>query len=319
MDVLSDVLDTVKLTSTVFVRTALNPPWGLRARPRDHFAFHVVSSGRCWLEVDGMAPFEVGAGDALVISPGRGHALRSDPDAPARYVEELLAEGALCREPDGTDATSTQLVCGSFRFDEMRGGALHALLPPVLHVRPSRPEFGPSAGHVDDQLPGRWLAQTLDLLAYESFADRPGNATVLNRLCDALFIYLVRSHLSTSPKLGPAWTCGLEDRQIGEALRLMHEQAGHPWNVPKLAAHVGMSRSAFAARFAYLVGETPIRYLMRWRAQKAASMLRGSERSIESIASHVGYDSAVAFSKAFKRSIGVPPGAYRRQRPEDHQ
>ena len=40
MDVLSDVLDTVRLSSTVFVRTEMSPPWGIRSKPREHFAFH---------------------------------------------------------------------------------------------------------------------------------------------------------------------------------------------------------------------------------------------------------------------------------------
>ena len=74
-----------------------------------------------------------------------------------------------------------------------------------------------------------------------------------------------------------------------------------------------MSRSAFAAHFAKVVGEAPIEYLIRWRLRKAASMLRAGTAGIAEIAANVGYDSEAAFSKAFKRSIGVTPGAFRKR------
>jgi AraC family transcriptional regulator, alkane utilization regulator len=52
--------------------------------------------------------------------------------------------------------------------------------------------------------------------------------------------------------------------------------------------------------------------LIAWRTSKAASLLRGSQESIAAIALRVGYDSEAAFNKAFKRTLGVTPGAYRR-------
>ena len=86
------------------------------------------------------------------------------------------------------------------------------------------------------------------------------------------------------------------------------------WTVADLAQRAGMSRSAFAAHFAKIVGEAPIEYLIRWRLRKAATMLRASTAGIAEIAANVGYDSEAAFSKAFKRSIGVTPGAFRTRR-----
>jgi transcriptional regulator GlxA family with amidase domain len=137
---------------------------------------------------------------------------------------------------------------------------------------------------------------------------------VANRLCDALFVYLLRSHLTArAGDAAASWLRGLDDPQIRAALTLMHERPEHAWSVAALAAGVGMSRAAFAARFTALVGQTPIRYLTQWRMQKAATLLRTERRSIESIARHVGYESPVAFAKTFKRVTGRPPGAYRRR------
>jgi len=294
MDVLSDVLDTVRLTSTVFVRTELTPPWGIRAKPGPYFAFHVLSRGRAWLEVDGLPPTELAAGDVVVLAPGRGHSLRDSLDSPLCDIEDLLATGGL----DCAAGGGTQLVCGSFEFAQQHGNALLPVLPVVLHARELANEVGP------------WLAQTIKLLTYESFTTRPGTATVLNRLCDALFVYLLRSYLAGHPDAN--WLRALEDPQIGAALQLMHAEPGRPWRVPTLATHVGMSRSAFAARFSDLVGDTPMNYLTRWRLQKAAALLRESTISIDDIATQIGYDSPAAFGKAFRRTIGTPPATYRR-------
>jgi AraC-like DNA-binding protein len=92
----------------------------------------------------------------------------------------------------------------------------------------------------------------------------------------------------------------------------MHGDPSHDWTIESLAKSVGMSRSAFAARFAELVGEPPLHYLTHWRMTKAAQQLRESDVSIPAIASQVGYRSSAAFMKAFTRAQGVGPGAYRR-------
>jgi len=301
LDVLSDVLDTVRLTSTVFAQAELNESWGIRAKPREHFAFHVISRGSCWLEVDGLAPIEIAAGEVVVLAPGRGHSVRSDPNSPVRDISELMAAGALCRAVDGESGVATRLVCGSFSFEGSRGNLLLPVLPVVLHVREPPTDVGP------------WLAQTLKLLSHESFEQGPGSATVVNRLCDALFVYVLRSHLASLPTRESNWLRALEEPQIGAALGLMHDEPARAWSVPTLASGVGMSRSAFAARFTELVGEPPMRYLMQWRLQKAAAMLRAGNASTDEIASHVGYESTIAFSKAFKREIGLAPAHYRRQ------
>lgn len=295
MDVVSDVLDTVRLTSTVFVRTGLSAPWGMSNRPPT-YAFHIVSGAGCQLEVDGVEPVDLADGDVVVIPPGPRHSLRSGPDAIVRDVRDMLADGSLCANPDG----DTQLVCGAFRFDGASGSSLSALLPPLLHFTSDGPGVGP------------WLAETVELLTVESFVEQPGQSTVLNRMCDALFVYLLRAYLAEGSGPEASWLRALSDPKIGAALGLMHEDPYRAWSVPVLAAEVGMSRSAFAARFARLVGDTPIGYLIKWRVQKAAAMLRSAPHSVEEIAARVGYDSVGAFSKAFKRSVGVSPGAYRR-------
>ena len=303
MDVLSDMLSAVRLESSVFAWTRLSAPWGIRAGARDHFAFHIVTRGRAHLEVDGMTSREVEAGDVVVLGPGHGHVLRDRPGSPARGLEEMLADGSFSAEatPDGTsDRAATQVICGCFRFADNRGNRLLDALPGMIHIRETAEGVG------------ALLAQTVRLLAHESFADRPGTATVVNRLCDALFIYILRSHLAAGSATGSNWLRALVDPDVGPAIRLIHSDVSADWTVARLAAGVGMSRSAFAARFTRVVGEAPRHYLTSLRLQRAAEMLRNGGTDIDRVAERVGYESVAAFSKAFKRAMGVAPGAYRR-------
>ncbi|WP_049767515.1 helix-turn-helix transcriptional regulator [Roseiflexus sp. RS-1] len=92
----------------------------------------------------------------------------------------------------------------------------------------------------------------------------------------------------------------------------MHAQPHHAWQVASLARALACSRSTFASRFTALVGEPPMEYLTRWRMQIASRLLiEDPSLRIGDIAARVGYRSEAAFSKAFKRLMGVAPIAYR--------
>jgi AraC-like DNA-binding protein len=299
MDVLSDVLDTVRLEGRVFGAVELAPPWGLAAAPRDVFVFHVVVRGNAWLEVDGGEPVPVGAGDVVLLARGLAHTLRDTPTSPTEPLEQWIRSGRFAVAPRGLPGT-THLLCGGFRFEDPRRDVLLAALPPVVHTHELASDVGP------------WLAHTVKLLAHEAGRDHPGGETVVGRLCEALFVYVIRSVLERMPDRDASWLRGLADPHVGRALRLLHAEPSAPWTVADLAAKVGMSRSAFAERFTAVVGESPMQYLVRWRIEKAAGLLRAGETGLAEIAARVGYESDAAFSKAFKRSMGVAPGAYRR-------
>lgn len=306
MDVLSDVLDTVRVERGMLFQTELCAPWGIRAASRENLAFHVITRGHCWLTVDGLdEPLAVESGDVVVLGPGRAHTLRDAPDTPARDIEDLLADGAFCRigevpaEPEPAGTSRTQVVCGWFTFADPRSDLLLAELPPVLHAKQQATDAG------------SWLFQTVKMLSYESLNHQPGMSTVINRLCDALFVYVLRVHLAELPPGRPSWLRALVDPQVGSALALVHTSPAAPWTVDKLASDAGMSRSAFSARFTKIVGESPMQYLAQWRLRKAAAILRDSDLDLTAVATRTGYASAAAFSKAFAREYGIAPGAYR--------
>jgi AraC-like DNA-binding protein len=199
----------------------------------------------------------------------------------------------------GGGGTVSQFICGSFLFENAAGSPLLALLPPLIHVRRSESE------------PAEWLASTLQLLAYEARQTRPGAKAVISLLTEIIFVQAVRAWMEDQPAGEGGWLRALRDPQIGAALELIHRAPERSWSVAALAREVAMSRSPFAARFTALVGEPPLAYLTRWRMHRAARLLQSDHLTVSEIAELVGYESAAAFSKAFKRRFGVPPGAHR--------
>lgn len=302
MDVLSDVLQTFRLRSSVFAMTELAAPWGMSTAGIPQSIFHIILRGTGWLEVDGARATQVDAGDVVLVAPRRPHTLRDSPRSRVRPIEQLLAEGAFApgRKPPAGRAT-TQLMCGCFEVDDTGIAMLLGALPPVIHLR-------------DMEHAGQWLEHTVKLMSYEAARERPGSETIVNRLCDALFVYVVRGVIESMTSADANWLRGLSDPKIGAALRLMHDRPADRWSVAALAGTVGLSRSGFALRFAELVGESPMRYLTRWRVQKAVEMLRAGDPSLAEVAARVGYDSESSFHKAFKRTLGVAPSAHRRRR-----
>jgi AraC-like DNA-binding protein len=158
----------------------------------------------------------------------------------------------------------------------------------------------------------RWLEANLQFVASEMAAGEPGFETIVSRLADILVVQAVRAHVAQTGGGCKGWLRALVDPQISRALSLIHEKPEDDWTVESLASKVGMSRSAFAARFAQLVEEPPLTYLTRWRMQKASRLLETSPAGVAEVAKRVGYDAEAAFSKAFKRWIGVARIAARR-------
>jgi AraC-like DNA-binding protein len=133
-----------------------------------------------------------------------------------------------------------------------------------------------------------------------------------------MFLDLVRRYVETLPEQSMGWLAGLKDRYVGRALSLMHGQPGRDWTLDQLAKDVGLSRSSFAARFTARIGIAPIQYLQRWRLQLAASRLLDGNAMIATVAADAGYESEAAFSRAFKKMVGVPPAEWRDSRTSPH-
>jgi len=307
MDVLTDVLESIHVRSLIVGRLEFTAPWGLRMT-RGRPGFYVVTRGTCWLEVEGLdAPIQLGGGDLVVLPRGQAHVIRDSRRTralPAADVLKSCTPHKTC-QPGGVfqyggGGARTTMVGGCFRVDDATSNPLIRSLPPIIHVQG------------DGGTPVEWLEATLQFVAAEMASGQPGAETVVSRLADILFVQAVRAHLVQMRDHASGWLRALVDPQIGQALALIHEHPEEAWTVATLAERVGMSRSAFAARFTELAEEPPLTYLTRWRMTKASRLLRNGTSSLGEISGQVGYEAEAAFSKAFKRWHGIAPGMFRK-------
>src|SRR5258706_112441 len=158
------------------------------------------------------------------------------------------------------------------------------------------------------------LPDPLPLTGGHCFLPAPGAEVMVNRPADILVLQCVRAHITYgSENCKSGWLRAIFDPKIGAALKAMHEQVENPWTVAALASAAGLSRSAFALRFKELLRETPLEYLTNWRMYKATGFLQDGDKKLFEVAKSVGYDSDAAFSKAFKRVLGVTPREHKRR------
>ncbi|HUQ54596.1 AraC family transcriptional regulator [Lentzea sp.] len=295
-DALGEALHLLRMSGTFYCRTELSEPWGLTMPDMtDCLWFHVLTSGRCDVEVDG-AVTVLEPGDVLLVPGGQGHRLfHGDAESPlvTTLPQTFETENYAILHHGGGGAV-THLVCGAVRFDDPAAKHLVDVLPNVLHVR-----------QADD------MRATIDLMSTEARTLRPGGEAVITRLADVLVIQTIRSWLANDPAARTGWLGALQDQQIGQALALIHRDPAQPWTVERLAHQTAMSRSAFAARFTDLVGEPAMRYVTRWRMHVAVNRLRNRDSTVSEVARGLGYESEAAFSRAFKRVVGVSPGQAR--------
>jgi AraC-like DNA-binding protein len=316
VDTLSDVLGAIRLKGAIYFTVDASSHWVAEAPAAREIAavilpgtqhlmeYHVVTSGSCWGGIAGEEPVRLSAGDVIVFPQGDPHVLSSVPglrSSPQMKVyEQALGPELFTLSVGEGGPQKTGLLCGFLGCDVRPFNALLETLPRMLHVR---------------QSPGRRdgpLSQLIGLAISEAEKKRMGGQCMLTRISELMFIEVVRLHLE---EMGPdqrGWLAGLRDQQVGRALSLLHTKTAHSWTLEELAQEAGLSRSTFAERFNQLVGRPPMQYLAQWRMQIAAAHLSRGDSTVADVAMKVGYESEAAFSRTFKRLVGIPPGSWRR-------
>ena len=325
-DTLSDVLRAVRLRGSVFFNISGGSHWAAEAPPSKEIApllmpgaehvieYHAVTRGSCWAGIPDGPWVQLGEGDVVVFPQGDAHVVASAPrmrgstdhawltqvgsDA---YPLQVAYDGehATHPSPPSSDADAT-LVCGFLGCDLRPFNPLFSALPRLLHLRANAANA--------------WMARFIQQAVTESRARRPGAEAMLARMSEMMFVDAVRRYADELPSGASGWLAALGDRFVGHALRLIHEDPAHEWTIEEIGQRVGLSRSTLHERFVELIGMPPIQYLAQWRMQSAGRLLLETHAPIASIALDVGYDSEAAFSRAFKRLVGKPPAAWRRER-----
>ena len=316
-DPLSDVLRSVRLTGATYFLVQGSSPWVAEAPAARAIAdrilpgvahvleYHAITAGACFGGIVGEEPVRLEEGDVIVFPHGDPHVLSSAPGMRAPPILEIYRRDPADQLPTvvtvgGGGPERAEIVCGFLGCDVGPSHPLVATLPRMLRAR--------------DRDEGGLLRSFMQVAVEESRRKRLGGEGMLARMSELMFIEVVRRYLESLPAARIGWLAGLRDEHVGRALALLHERPAQPWSLEALARRTGLSRSALAERFTSLVGVAPMRYLARWRMQLAAGLLADGSANVAAVAYETGYASEAAFSRAFKRELGIPPAEWRRQR-----
>lgn len=304
-DLINELLRGMRLRGVEYRRIQAGPPFGLGFADKPGYAwFHFLAAGNAVLRMDDGPLYELSAGNAVFISHGAGHQLLSSPDVAVQDIDSLDAaplgdavsavEAGL--EGDVAPAALFFSACMEFELGSIQG--LGKLMPGLMLIDARGQRY-----------PG--LMPILATMEREVSAARVGFAGILARLADVVAAMVVRGWVECACSNASGLVAALRDPRLARALLALHQQPGRDWSVAQLAAQCHTSRSVFADRFQATIGIPPLRYATELRMRLASQWLTLERLSIEEVAQRLGYTSQAAFSRAFKRITGQPPGASR--------
>lgn len=303
MDALTDILNTLRLSSSLYFRTELTSPWGVEVPAKDKVArFHIVIRGQCWLEVDNDEGMYMSHGDLVVIPHGVSHKLADSPTTTIQPLADVLEQVSYVGKGPliyGGDGAGCCLVCGEFSFDDLGNHPLLENLPKKLHV----------SG--DSSYNTQWLDSAIGFIAHEATKLEPGSHAIIDRLSEIMLIQVIRATLEATTEHIP-FLSAFADSRINQVLSAIHADPAGDWSVESLGQLVNMSRSSFSNRFTKLAKMTPLQYVIFVRIQKASHLLSETSLPLITVAESIGYQSEAAFSLAFKKQYGIRPGEFRR-------
>ena len=316
MDALSEVLKIVKLRGALFFNAEFSAPWRVASSQSSQIApllcpgaghviiYHYLTDGRAHAQLPDGSRRDLGSGDVVIFPHGDAHILGNGAckpvDALKTFAKNLRNGLKIARYGGGGELT--KFVCGYMACDPGLSEVVLAGLPPMFVV------------NIANDAAGQWLANSIQFSVRQAGGPGSGSDVVLAKLSEVLFVETLRRFIRDLPDQQKGWLAGARDPVIGEAIALLHKNPAHPWTIANLAHQVGVSRTRFAERFHYFLGEPPMAYLARWRLRLAAEILVSSNANVGEIAAEVGYASEAAFNRVFKREFGCPPAQFRRSR-----
>lgn len=315
MDAFSEILSGVKLNGAVFFTAEFSAPWGFTtpaskvmtekvAPGAAHLVlYHLLIDGGGYVEMEDGQSVALSPGDVVIFPHGDPHHMSSGrsvkPPFPNYGITPKIKARDLSPLCAGGGGAVSKFVCGYMTCDPHLSRPILNGLPPVFKV------------NVRTDSSGHWLETSILHLVEEAPSGRMGSEAMLAKLSEALFVDTLRRYVDGMPEQQSGWLAGARDPVVGRSLALLHGRVAHPWTIAELSEAVGISRSALVERFSRYLVEPPMTYLTRWRLQLAAESLKQTSRGVADIAADIGYESEAAFSRAFKREFGQPPGQYR--------
>lgn len=314
MDPLSELLDTLSASTAVAVCFRFSEPFAISKGRVLGVPFRIGEGRPYWLRIEGESWVRIEPGDLVLLPHGDPHVIASDRHSSATPMSSVLASlgvpewvssqdelPCIVEVRWGGQGAATTVVAGILSFHDFAHNPVLESLPRLIHVRAAESTMVPR------------LASTLLALLDEFTETAPGWSYTVCRMAEVILAQALRAHFELGATKPPGWFRAVSDPEISRSIILLHREFAIPWTVASLAKTVGMSRTRFASRFTLLLGNTPMGYLAHVRFAHAANRLARGDDVIKTAVA-VGYGSEKAFSRAFRRWAGVPPGRYGRAR-----
>ncbi|ARA80704.1 AraC family transcriptional regulator [Pseudomonas amygdali pv. tabaci str. ATCC 11528] len=305
-DPISELLLGMRLFGVQFRRLEVVPPMGVGfTNAIGRAQFHFVGRGPVWLRSAENVLYKLDTGDAVLIPRGGHHAMLTIENTSASDVQRFdpstgISDGVQDQADAGEGGAVDQAIIFSCCMELELGGMqpLVAAMPDVMQVSTlleTCPELRPM----------------LEAMEREALMLQAGHAGILARLAEVVAALLVRGWVAGGCGNATGWLGALQDPRLSRAIVMMHQHPGRSWTVATLAHEARHSRSVFAQRFLEATGKPPLQYLTELRMRLALHSLSREQHSVEAVANQLGYGSLAAFSRAFKRTVGISPGAVR--------
>jgi len=298
INVLGDVLDTLRFRGSIFFRSKLASPWGMSLHEFKKPRFHIALSGDCFIGVEDSSKkiINIKEMDIVMIPHGEMHWIA---DQPGRKLTSSIQAGDACElgMPLFQDGKITnKLICGLIDYEK-------DIFHPVLDSLPSALHF--SGIEQNDPI---WM--TVLLIDAEMEQEHTNKSSIIDRLTEVLFMQLLNRHLSDNREI-TGFFAALRNPRTHHALELIHQSPQYQWSLDLLAEQANMSRATLIRQFKNTVGVPPMSYILNWRMIKAYHLLKHSSKSLDQISELVGFSTGRTLAKAFQRHFGLTPSELR--------
>ena len=302
-DLMNELLLGMRLRGIQYRRIHAGSSFGFAFKAKPGCAyFHFLATGKAELLTENGVLQMLSAGNAVFLPQGSAHQIFSDPRVLVQdidYYDVMALSDTICAVACSSGTPQTIFFGGCMEFDLGGLQGLVPLMPELMMIDATSQRY-------------LELMPILTAMEQEARAGRMGDAGILARLADVVMAVIVRGWVECGCSNSSAFVTALREPKLSRAILALHRHPGRDWTVAELAAESGLSRSVFAKQFQEMIGVAPLHYAGELRMRIARTWLTYDRMSIENVADKLGYTSQAAFSRAYKRIVGVPPGYSRR-------
>ena len=306
-ELISELLLEMRLRGVQYRRLQTGSEFGVGFNNRPgHAYFHYIAVGTAVLRTHDGTLHKLKAGSMVFMPQGEEHQLLSDVSCSFQHIDTFgsaplgEAVSGINTCPSSHPTPSTVLFYGCMEFDLGGMQGLGKLMPQAIVVEANEQIY-----------PG--LVPVLGAMKSEICSGRAGFAGIMARLAEVAAAMIVRGWIENGSENAAGLIAALRDPRLARAILAIHRDTSREWSVAELAAQSHVSRSVFAERFKSIIGIPPQRYVREVRMRIAGHWITHDKISIDTVALRLGYASQAAFSRAFKRINGYPPGAMRKR------